>query len=200
MARSKQYIKTDYRALLRATAVVAVIMVLVSGATFAVLQSQRVTLQGNTIQTATANMLLSTDGTNYSTSKTGFSFANLVPGGAAEPQTGYSVYLKNGGGVALAVKLAVTGAPANPDGLDLNKVHIVVTSVATSNSQRIPLQTLINAANTGGFRITSPVSLAASGDIAHYKLQVVIDADALNGSSAALSNLDLAFSGEAITN
>lgn len=199
MARFKKaYTKTNYRALLRATAVVSAIVMLVGGATFAVLQSQKVTLQGNTIQTATANLSLSTTGFDYSTSQNGFNFTNLVPGGSAEPQAGNHIYLKNSGNVDLAIKLAATGIPSNPNNIDLNKVHIIITDVATSTVQRIPLQTLISAETTGGFRITSPAALGASGEIAHYTLQVAIDSDALNGPSATLNNLDLAFSGEAV--
>lgn len=201
MARSnKRFIKTDYRALLRAMVVVSAVVVMVGGATFAVLQSQDAKLQGNTIQTATANLSISTDGTNYSTAQNGFDFNNLIPGGPAEPVNGYQVYLKNGGGVALALKLAITDMPANPANLNLSKVHAVVSSENGASIQSIPLQSLIDSAATGGVSITAPTTLAASGGIAHYRLKIAMDADALNGSSASLTNLDFAFKGVAATN
>src|SRR4051794_22881330 len=100
--------QSNRTAIFRAIGVIAALIVIVSGVTFAALQSQQDTLTGNTIQTATANLQLSTDGTSYNNSHAGFDFTNIVPGGAAMPTAGYGFYLKNGGGTPLTLKLAVT--------------------------------------------------------------------------------------------
>ncbi|HXE10222.1 MAG TPA: hypothetical protein VN554_02240, partial [Verrucomicrobiae bacterium] len=95
----------------RAISVIVAVLVMVGGVTFAALQSQQDTLAGNTVETATANLQLSTDGTTYGSSRSGFDFNNLVPGGQAVPAAGYSVYLKNNGGTPLALKMAVSSVP-----------------------------------------------------------------------------------------
>src|SRR5438309_2343932 len=119
-------ISKNFRALGRAVGVVAGVVIVVSGVTFAALQSQQDKLTGNTIETATANLQLSTDGSNYATSQAGFDFSNIVPGGQAVPQSGYNVYLKNSGGTPLALKLAVSSTPSNPSNVDLNKVNVIL--------------------------------------------------------------------------
>ena len=78
------------KALGRAAGVAAAVVVTVSGVTFAALQSQQNKLTGNVIQTATANLQLSTDGVHYGNSQTGFIFSGLVPGGSAVPASGIS--------------------------------------------------------------------------------------------------------------
>ena len=131
-------------ALLRAIGVVAAVAIIVSGVTFAALQSQQDTLTGNTIETATANLQLSTDGTAYADSYAGFDFNNIVPGGQAVPTTGYPFYLKNSGGTPLSLKMAVSSTPANPNSVDLSKVNVILTPVATGTSaQTFTLQSLI---------------------------------------------------------
>jgi hypothetical protein len=171
-------------------------VVVVSGVTFAALQSQRDTLTGNTIQTATANLQLSTDGINYSDSHTGFDFNNLVPGGAAVPTTGYAFYLKNGGGTVLSLRLAVVGTPSNPDEVDLSKVNVLLTTVGTGTPvQSMTLQSLLSP---DGVALTSPA--LASGLTQQYKLQVAMAGDAITGSSASIGNVDFAFTGTAVAN
>src|SRR5438270_14076832 len=110
------------KALGRAVAVVAAVLIVVTGVTFAALQSQQIKLTGNTIQTATANLQVSLDGVNYASSQAGFNFTNLVPGGQPVPQSGYNLFLKNSGGTPLALKFAVSSTPSNPDNVDLGKV------------------------------------------------------------------------------
>jgi hypothetical protein len=73
MGKRSTKVKVD---VFRAVGVVAVLLVIVSGVTFAALQSQQDTLTGNTIQTATANLQLSTDGVNFTNSQAGFNFNN----------------------------------------------------------------------------------------------------------------------------
>lgn len=186
-------------AMLRAIGVVTAAVIIVSGVTFAALQSQQDTLTGNTIETATANLQLSTDGTNYSDSHSGFDFNNIVPGGQAVPTTGYPFYLKNFGGTPLSLKLSVTSAPSNPNSVDLNKVNVLLTPVGTGTSvQTFTLQSLIAGSSGGGLAITS--GNLASVASQQFKLQVSMTSDAVSGSGASLGSIDFSFSGTAVSN
>jgi hypothetical protein len=187
--------RSNQLAILRAFGVVAVLVVIVSGVTFAALQSQQDTLTGNTIQTATANLQLSTDGATYTSSQAGFSFTNIVPGGSAVPTAGYSFYLKNAGGTPLNLKMAVVSTPTNPDGVDLSKVSVLLTTVGSGTPiQTFSLQSLMAS---GGVSLAGSL---ANGTSQQYKLQVSMSTDAISGSSASLGNIDFAFSGVAVSN
>jgi hypothetical protein len=94
---------------------VTALVMMISGVAYAALQSQQVKLTGNTIQTATANLMISTDGTNYNTTQSGYSFSGIVPGGSAMPTGGQKVYVKNTGNAAVVLKMFVNSTPTNPD-------------------------------------------------------------------------------------
>jgi hypothetical protein len=183
---------------IRTGGIVASVAVIVSGVTFAALQSQQVKLSGNTIQTATANLLLSTDGINYGAAQPGFVFDAIVPGGPAVPAAGYPVFLKNAGGAPLALKLAVGSTPANLDTLDLGKVHVILVPTTGGSVQNFALQGLMSASGVGGQAILSPGQLAP-GATAGYKLQVSMESEALSGPGATVSGLDFSFSGTAVS-
>jgi hypothetical protein len=185
--------------MVRTLGVIASVVAVVSGVTFAALQSQQVKFTGNTIETATANLSLSSDGVNFSATQTGFDFSNIVPGGQPVPQSGYSIYLKNGGGTPLALKLAVSTTPSNPNNVDLNKVNVVLTPVGSGSPQTFTLQSLITANTTGGVAITTPSELFV-GNTTHFTLQVSMATDAITGSGASLGNIDFAFNGLALSN
>jgi len=173
---------------------VAAVAILVSGVTYAALQSQQTKLTGNTIQTATANLQISQDGTAYAASQGGFAFTNLVPGGPALPVAGYSFFLKNAGGAPLTLKLAVSSTPSNVQSVDLTKVHVILTAIGASLTQNFTLQSLIDAAPTGGLAINLPASMLPSST-QPFAVAVSMDSDAVNGSSASISNLDFSFTG-----
>ncbi|HET7320655.1 MAG TPA: hypothetical protein VFI84_03690 [Candidatus Saccharimonadales bacterium] len=179
----------------RAVTVMAVVVVIVTGVTFAALQSQQAVLTGNTIETASADLRLSTDGTTYSNSLVGFDFSNVVPGGSAVPAAGYNFYLKNFGGTPLLLKFSVTGTVANPDNVDLAKVNVILNAVGSgAQAQTFTLSSLIAAASTGGLAINTPSPLM-NGTQQKYALQVSMASDAFNGSSASLGNISFAFGG-----
>lgn len=139
---------------------------------------------------------MSTDGINYSNSHIGFDFNNIVPGGSAVPETGNPFYLKNAGGTPLAIKFKVSTTPSNPNNVDLSKVNIILTTVASGTSaQTFNLQSLIASSTTGGVAISG--NNLDIGATQLYKLQVSMAADALTGSSAILGNIDFAFTGYA---
>ena len=166
------------------------------GVSFAALISQQAKLAGNTIQTATANLQISGDGSNFSNTQPGFVFSNLVPGAQASPANGYPVYLKNAGGTPLALQIAVSSLPTNPDSVDLSKVHVILTPNSGGSVQNFTLQALIGSYPAGGQAILSP-SLLMPGATAQYKLQIMMDVDAVNGPSASINNVDFSFGGVA---
>lgn len=175
----------------RAVGIVAAVVVVVSGVTFAALQSQQNVLTGNTIETATANLLLSKDDINYSNAQAGYDFNGIIPGGPAVPTTGYSFYLKNVGETNLALKLAVTSAPSNPGNVDLSKVNVVLTTVGSGAPlQTFTLQSLLSNGGVAFGNIDRSNSL-------QYKLQVSMASDAVSGNSASLGNIDFAITGTA---
>jgi hypothetical protein len=172
-------------ALARIISITAALIILLTGVTFAALQSQQNVLVGNTISTATANLQLSTDGTTYGDSKTGFDFNNIIPGGSAVPSAGYSFYLKNAG-----------GTPTNPSSVDLSKVNVILTTVGSGTGpQSFTLQSLLAP---GGVSVAS--ASLASAAAQQYKLQVSMALDAVTSSSASLGNIDFNFSGTAVAN
>jgi hypothetical protein len=182
----------------RALGVALAVLVIISGVTFAMLQSQQVKITGSTIQTKTADLAISTDGQSYSSSISGFSFADILPGGSAVPANGYVFMLKNTGDTPLALKLAVSSTPSNPDDIDLSKVSVMMTP-AVGAAQTYSLQALIDADATGGLSFPAPTQL--SPNISNsYQIQVSMAGDAFTGSSAALGNIDFAFTGVAEAN
>lgn len=161
--------------------------------------SQQAKLTGNSIQTATANLQISADGNTYGNTLSGFNFSSLVPGGRPMPLTGYQVYLKNSGTTPIALKLAVTSKPTNPDNVDLAKVHVVLTPTFGGSIQNVTLAALIAAADTGGEPILLPAQLMPTTAF-QYTVQIQMEADALNGSSATIGGVDFSFTGLAQSN
>lgn len=182
----------------RAISVVASVAIVVTGVTFAALQSQQAVLSGNTIQTASANLLIGTasaTSTEFSNSHSGFTFTNIVPGGPAQPVDGNSFYLKNTGTATLAIKLAVGTTPTNTSNVDLSKVTVTITRVDTGTTQSGSLQSLIDGNPSGGLSLTDPLVPASNG--VQYKLSISMSDDAFTGSSAAIGAIDFVFSGTA---
>ena len=182
------------KGLKRSVLAASMIVLFGGGMTYAVLQSLQNLLTGNTITTATANLQLSTDATNYGNSRVGFSFENIVPGGDPVPVTGHPFYLKNAGGTPLALKMAVTSVPTNTGNVDLSKVNVLLTTFGSGQlPQTFTLQSLIDTSASGGLAVTG--NNLAINATQQYKLQVSMAADAVTGSSAALGNIDFAFTG-----
>jgi len=168
----------------------------VSGVTFAALQTQPNKLNGSVIQTAGVGLQISLDGNIYSYNQPGMIFNNLVPGGSAQPQNGYNFYLKNTGNAPLAIKFAVSSAPSNPDGVDLSKVNVLL-NYGNGPAQSFTLAALIDANTTGGLTVNSPAAINP-GSTAPFTMQVSMASDAVTGSSASLGNIDFAFTGLAV--
>lgn len=184
--------------LVRAVLVITAVGVSVTGITFAALQSQSAALAGNSIETASANLQISKDGTTYGSSTTGYDFANVVPGGPAVPAEGNMFYLKNGGTTDLALKLSVNGAQISADtALALTSVYIVLTA-PDGSTQTLVLPSLFTSANPSGTDLGVTLNAGTTGQ---FKVQVQMDSDALAGattSSAAIKNIALTFGGTAV--
>jgi hypothetical protein len=179
--------------LLRAVGVVSAVGVLVTGVTFATLQSQQAVLAGNTIQSATADIKIGTSATSFAASRNGFTFDTIVPGGPAMPADGVSIYLKNYGTASLTLKLTGGGSLTNASNIDLSKVKFQVSrmdSGAEQPAQTVDIQTLA----TTGMALTDPLAPTA---VAQYKLRAAMDGDAFSGQSASVGGIDLVFSGAA---
>lgn len=187
--------KQAWYPLVRAVVVVSVVMAIVSGVTFAALTSQQAVLTGNTMETASADLRISKDGTTYSGTLVGFDFPNIVPGGDPVPAAGNAFWLKNYGDTPLALKLSVGSTPTNPSDVDLSKVNVLLTTVGSGQpAQSFTLAALLNADAAGGVSVTGNLG---TGGTQQYKFQVSMASDAFSGSSASLGNIDFAFGGTA---
>lgn len=173
------------------------VLIAAGGVVFALLQSQ-VTLTGNSIQTQSTGLLVSQSDSNYSNSVAGYNFSGLIPGVQASQTEHF--FLKNTGSSPLALKIGVSGTISNPSGVDLDKVRVILTPYSTTTfmpgtPQSFPLQTLVDAGAEGApIDYPSPLPVGTKEE---FNLQVSMDADAVSGSSASLSNLDLALTGVA---
>ncbi|HET7059801.1 MAG TPA: hypothetical protein VFH99_00565 [Candidatus Saccharimonadales bacterium] len=193
MFRQSQKIK-GYK---KSAATLAALILLVGGVAFALLQSQT-KLTGNSISTVSTGLLISQNDSNYGPTTAGYNFSGVIPG--AQPSQTEHFVLKNTGSTALALKLGVTSMPANPSNIDLNKVHVILTPYSTTTfmpgtPQSFSLQSLMDSADSG-VAIDYPDPLAASTK-EEFNIQMSMDADAVSGSSASLSNIDLGLIGVA---
>lgn len=177
-------------------ALITAIVALIGGVAYAALQSQQVKISGNSIQTASANLMISTDGINYSASQPGYTFSGIVPGGPSVPTGGQKVYIKNTGNAPVVLKFFVSPSPTNPDGIDLSKVNVIISLTSGGGSQSFTLQSLISSASTGGSTLNTPLSLAA-GATTSYTISVSMAADAITGSSGTIGSIDFLFTGVA---
>lgn len=174
--------------LLRAVLVVGVVGAVVTGVTFAALQSQQAALTGNSIQSATADLRIGTSASTFDSARSGFNFKDVIPGGQPMPTDGHSFYLKNYGTAPLSLKVVIGNTPTNVSSIDVSKVHLQLTRVDSDTVQTASLQGLM----TTGLAITDPITPSS---VVQYKLRAVMDEDAFSGTGAALSGIDLVFSG-----
>ena len=190
--------KAAHKLNLRQALVLMVVIIGLAGSvTYALLQSQLGIFRENTIQTAVASLQVGTDGTTYGSSIDGYAFGNLVPGGQAQPSNGYPIYVKNVGTTPLALKLGIKGPITNPDNVNLQKVHLIVTSAAGGPAQNFTLQDLIDANSAGGMALSQATRLIPS-QVFQISVQVSMDADAVSGPSAMLSAIDFNFGAIAV--
>lgn len=183
--------------LVRAIGILSAVGIVTSVITFAALQSTGNALTGNSIETATANLQLSNDGQNFSDSVPGFDFANIIPGGAAQPQTPYEVTVKNVGTTNLLLTVSTPTAPTVNGIDDLSKVHVLITPYTMVYGAYPVITASLADLTDGAVPLTwgTDSSMVRIGTSMKFRLQVAMDADAVNGSSGSVTNLDLSFSG-----
>lgn len=178
-------------ALARAVVVVTTVGVVATGVTFAALQSQQAVLTGNSIQSATADLRIGTSSNSFASSRSGFAFDNVIPGGPAVPSSGDTFYLKNYGTVALSLKLSVGSTPTNSSNVDLSKVTVELTRVDTGTVQTASLQSLIDP--NGGLALTDTLD---QGTMAQYTVRMSMADDAVSGNTGvSIDNIDFVFVG-----
>ena len=187
--------QSNFKPLVRAVAVMGAVIAIVSGVTFAALQSQQAVLSGNTISTASADLKISVNGTTFTASNVGFSYSDIIPGGSAVPAAGNSFYLKNSGSTPITTKTAISSVPTNTSNVDLSKVSVIITRTPGGSPQTFTVMQLMDAYASGGIQVSTALSV---NEIAQYKAQVSMTADAFSGPSASLGNIDLVFIGSSI--
>ncbi len=192
---------------LRAVGVISAVAILVSGVTFAALQSQ-VTLTDNTISTAGASGLL-VDGTDPddlgSQSEKGFTFSQLVPGGGySDPQQFSLINSENGPDMTVVVNAtaASTSAP-----VDKSKVWVKFTLAdKTSGEPQALVEDDDSVAVTLAQLETSFTDLPGAdgedrldaNETLTYDVQVKIGADAVSAPEVTIDNFDLVFTGTVV--
>lgn len=180
--------KLRQRTLWHKSVLATIVLSLVAGLAYALLQTQGSVL-GSTITTGNADLLISADGVHYGKSIPGFNFTNALPGGYATPAGGYPIYLKNNGSTALAMDLSINGTPSNPNSADLARINFnLIDAGGQATPQTFALETLID----GQKPLEADLAAGASRE---YKLQAALLPTADQG--AAISGIDLVFTGTA---
>ncbi|HZP55746.1 MAG TPA: hypothetical protein VFB03_03180 [Candidatus Saccharimonadales bacterium] len=189
--------------LMRAAVIFSALGIILTGVTFAALQSPPATLSNNTINSATADLRIGTsnNGNILTTSVAGYSFDGVIPGGSAAPSSGNPVYLRNYGSASMTIKLAVSTTPSvvtvGPSGasVNLSKVYLDITRTDTSTEQKFSIKDLMDANSTGGLALTDSLS---GGSVGQYSLRVVMDGDAFTAQSSTISGINIIFTGVGI--
>lgn len=183
--------------LARAIGIIGAVMALVTGVTYAALQSQA-TLTDNTISSATADLQIDNmenNGTNpqaFSDTDTGFAFTGVVPGGSAS--NSHSFQLKNNGTTPMTIKVGMPALPTwvvSPSGtVDNSKVMLNITCTGPTLTYNDFVQTIWS---TG----SSMSGTLGAGEVTACTTNVTMDSDAFTGESAASSTFNLIFTGTA---
>ncbi|MDB5170106.1 MAG: hypothetical protein JWN82_502 [Candidatus Saccharibacteria bacterium] len=184
--------------LARLVAVSSAILLMLTGVSYALFKSNDVMIQGSTISSATARLLLSGNGTTYSDTLPGFAFLGVEPGGAPSPQPGYQVYFKNEGTSALALNISLSTALANPQNARLDHVFLVVTPASGGQSTRLSLASLYDA--YAGGRSVSMNAQLPPGQVGRYLLQIEMEPTAVASAqgTVTLNVVDFFFVGMAV--
>lgn len=180
-----------HRNWLRAAALMPALLLVAGGISYAAFQSRANSLDGNTINTASAELVISADGSNWNYNSPGFNFDNLIPGGDAMPVAGYPFYLKNQGNMPQTLNFKVTGPLSYaPNDVDISKVDILLTTVASG----VPVQKFSLAALSEPAGVTLSNRLQPSQSQL-YKLQVQMEDGAVTSTSANISDFNFVFTG-----
>ena len=180
--------------IVRSLVVIGAVAVVTTGVSFAALQSPNVSLTSNIINSGSADLRISKDGSIFTVPSTaGFTFDGVVPGGSPVPAIGNNFYLKNYGSVSLALKVGINISPTNLNGVDLSKTYLIFsrTDVA-SLPVTVSVKALQDSYAAGGTALGEAV---ANGATASYTVKALMDSDAYTGSSASITGINLVFIG-----
>lgn len=182
--------KRKLNPLLRATGVIGAVAALVTGITFAALQSQA-TLTGNTISSATAALQVNNtdNGGGFSSTDTGYTFAGIVPGGAGS-NTG-NFQLKNNGTANLSLKVSVSPAAVFTGTVDHTKVHVKI-----QRGVGAPQDFLLSGLEAAPIAITGGNLNAAATEL--FNVQVTMDSGAFTGTSTSSTTFSFVFDGTGV--
>lgn len=171
----------------RATIVIGAVAALVTGVTFAALQSS-VTYTDSQFTTASASLKI-WDGDSYEDTTTGFNFTNVVPGVETAATT---FWLKNVGGVPLVVE-SLGNTPTLSNISDQTKVKFSFKNLTDGPVEAPVVYTL--AQLTDSTPDPLPDGEMDPNDEEQYEIKVLVETDAVSGSSASMTDLDLTFTG-----
>lgn len=192
----------------RAVGVMSAVGILVSGVTFAALNSQ-VTLTGNTLSVASAGLEIDNTENGIAAGQTtdaGYNFEGLVPGGGFGEE--HTFTLKNTGEADLNVTVGATMSDAmstlaseGDTSIDPTLVTFKFTNTATGQSKNYTMAEL-EEGDPGNLPGVSGANANALNvdETATFTVQVKLGQDAVNGDSADDAMFDFEFTGTAVGN
>jgi len=188
-------LRINVNPVLRATGVIGVVAAMVTGVTYAALNTQA-TLTANTVSTATVGLEVGTTAVDTGATKPGIAFTSVVPGTGVTK----SFYLKNTGDAPLDVTAHVPtlpGAPAGGYGFSgFENLTVDITSPDPACTGLVVHTTML-ALNSGDVALPCnalPVT-GAEGTPRQYEAHVDITPAAVTGTHAGVDVFDLVFSG-----
>jgi hypothetical protein len=181
---------------LRATGVIGVVAAMVTGVTFAALNSQA-TLTSNTVSTATVGLEVGKTVADLGTTAPGFDVNGLVPGTGVDQD----FYLRNTGDTPLDISAHVPTLPAAPEGgygfTGWDNLTVKLTGEACAEVVTTNLQEL----NAGEVQLPcNPLAEGGEANTSHkYTAHFDINPSAVTGNHAGVDDFDLVFTGMAAT-
>jgi predicted ribosomally synthesized peptide with SipW-like signal peptide len=182
---------------LRATGVIGVVAAMVTGVTFAALNSQA-TLTDNTISTATVGLEVGTAANDTGASKQGFAVTGLIPGTGVDK----NFYLLNTGDTPLDVTAHVPTLPGAPEGgYGFSGFENLTVDITSPDCAEDVVHTNMQALNAGEVALPcDDLPVAGEGDDARqYVAHIDIKPEAVSGAHAGVDNFDLVFTGNTAT-
>ena len=179
----------------RAVGVMGATAVLATGATWAALASNTVTLQNNTVTSQTADLKL-WDGDSWEDFAPGVNITNLVPGTTTAPQ---KFYFKNAG-LPLNLTAHIPVAPAYTGLTNFADMKVHITSLKLPATP--PVDTDIAALLAGNVPMPgNPLPANSQGDsgnddtAGNYSVTFDIAPGAVTGPNVSVSNFNIDFVG-----
>jgi hypothetical protein len=175
--------------MVRAIGTMGAVAAVAGGFTFAQLTSNTVALSGDSVDSGTAALQISTDNITYGDTATGFTFTGLTPGVTASPNQTF--YVKNTGTTDLVLNAAISALPTWSGTVNNSLVRLNVSCVGLVDGS--PTITLPNPGNdmtsldtTGGTNFIGGVIKA--GDTDQCTANASMDAGAFTGSGVTETN------------